>query len=210
MGEPSAQAGGTDRRMRDDLTRLLERHPYLARQDVRVEVVGGIVHLFGVVSTRLAKQAAWDIAWSVSETRDVEIDVEIEGVRVTEDPIVSEGLTTNGSRDEAVPPAANLPGDTHAWVVSPRGDLDLATSGRLSARLDEVIDAGAVMVILDLGAVDFLDSTGMRAIARAAHRLEDNGGRLLVENASGATQRTLEVAGMLEHLRLTDPAMHRS
>jgi anti-anti-sigma factor len=209
IGEPSSQAGGTDRRVREDLTRLLERHPYLARQDVRVEVVGGIVHLFGVVLSRLGKQAAWDIAWSVSETRDVEIDVEIEGVRVTEDPIVSEGLTTNGSGDEAVPPAANLPGDMHAWVVSPRGDLDLATSGRLSARLDEVIDAGAVMVILDLGAVDFLDSTGMRAIARAAHRLEDNGGRLLVENASGATQRTLEVAGMLEHLRLTDPATPR-
>jgi osmotically-inducible protein OsmY len=91
-GEPSAQAGGIDRRMRDDLTRLLERHPYLARQDVRVEVVGGVVHLFGVVSSRLAKQAAWDIAWSVSETRDVEIDVGIEGVRVPENPIANEGL----------------------------------------------------------------------------------------------------------------------
>jgi anti-anti-sigma factor len=92
--------------------------------------------------------------------------------------------------------------EPHAWVVAPRGDLDLASCDQLAARLDEVIDAGAVILVLDLGEVDFVDSSGIREIVRAARRLDDNGGRLLVENASGATQRILEVTGILEQLRV--------
>jgi anti-anti-sigma factor len=90
---------------------------------------------------------------------------------------------------------------TRAWVVAPRGEVDIATCGELAASLDEVIQAGATVLVLDLGGVDFLDSSGIRVIVRAARELEELGGRLLIENASGATQRTLEVTGILEQLR---------
>jgi anti-anti-sigma factor len=93
--------------------------------------------------------------------------------------------------------------DAHAWVVAPKGAVDMATCDELQARLEEVVDAGATIVVLDLGEVDFIDSSGMRVIVRVGRRLQEAGGRLLVENTSGATQRVLEVTGILEHLRDT-------
>jgi anti-anti-sigma factor len=89
----------------------------------------------------------------------------------------------------------------HAWVVAPKGAVDIASCGALQASLDEVVDSGATIVVLDLGDVDFIDSSGIRVIVRTGRRLNDAGGRLLVENTSGATQRILEVTGILEHLR---------
>jgi anti-anti-sigma factor len=100
---------------------------------------------------------------------------------------------------DAVTPAEAA--EAHAWVVAPKGALDVATCSELEERLDEVIDKGATIVVLDLGEVDFIDSSGIRVIVRAGRRLVDDGGRLLVENTSGATQRILEVTGILEHLR---------
>jgi anti-sigma B factor antagonist len=102
--------------------------------------------------------------------------------------------------------APAIAGDTHAWVVAPRGAIDIASADALAARLDEVIEAGALIVVLDLGGVDFIDSSGIRVVVRAARQIDEGGGRLLVENTSGATQRILEVAGILEHLRNPDGA----
>src|SRR5512134_819461 len=91
--------------------------------------------------------------------------------------------------------------DAHAWVLAPKGAVDIATCGELESRLEEVIEGGATIVVLDLAEIDFIDSTGIRVIVRAARLLQENGGRLLVENTSGATQRILEVTGILETLR---------
>ena len=93
--------------------------------------------------------------------------------------------------------------DAHAWVVAPKGAVDIATCGELESRLREVIESGATIVVLDLGEIDFIDSSGIRVIVRGARHLQERGGRLLVENTSGATQRILEITGILEHLRDT-------
>ena len=98
----------------------------------------------------------------------------------------------------------DLTGDDQAavWVVAPRGAVDLQSCEQLAQSFREVIDAGGRVVVLDLGEVDFLDSSGIREIVRAARALQDIGGRLLVEHASGAVQRVLEVTGILEGLKL--------
>jgi anti-sigma B factor antagonist len=98
----------------------------------------------------------------------------------------------------------DLTGDEQAavWTVAPRGAVDLQSCEQLARRFREVIDGGGRVVVLDLGAVDFLDSSGIREIVRAARELQDIGGRLLVEHASGAVQRVLEVTGILEGLKL--------
>jgi anti-anti-sigma factor len=114
-------------------------------------------------------------------------------------------LDGEGLIDLDGPGVTSIEEDTRAWVVAPRGEVDIATCAELAASLDAVIQVGATMLVLDLGGVDFLDSSGIRVIVRAARELEERGGRLLIENASGATQRTLEVTGILEQLR--EPAV---
>ena len=45
-----------------------------------------------------------------------------------------------------------------------RGTLDIGTAARLDDMLATLTDLGARFVVLDLGGVDFLDSTGLRTI----------------------------------------------
>jgi anti-anti-sigma factor len=87
-----------------------------------------------------------------------------------------------------------------AWSVEARGMLDLETAPQLEAHLDTLIDDGAALILLRLGEVEFLDSSGIRTIVRAARRLRSTGGKLLITEASGAAQQVLEIAGVLTDL----------
>jgi anti-sigma B factor antagonist len=91
--------------------------------------------------------------------------------------------------------------ESGAWRVVARGELDVATADRLAQTLEPVIEGGATLVVLDLSDVTFLDSSGLRTIVRGATALEDHGGRLVVDGASPAVSRVLEVTGLLERLR---------
>jgi anti-anti-sigma factor len=87
-----------------------------------------------------------------------------------------------------------------AWSVTASGTLDLATAPQLQRHLDALIDDGAALIVLRLRDVEFLDSSGIRTIVHAARRLRDDGGQLLVGEASGAVQQTLEISGVLADL----------
>ncbi|MFI7434504.1 STAS domain-containing protein [Micromonospora haikouensis] len=51
-------------------------------------------------------------------------------------------------------------------VLEVGGEVDVYTAPRLRERLLELIDGGARHVVVDLGRVDFLDSTGLGALKR--------------------------------------------
>ena len=91
--------------------------------------------------------------------------------------------------------------DAETWAVHVHGQVDVATAPELQARLDDVLSKGARIVVLHLDHVDFLDSTGLRVIAHTANLLHERDGQLLLEGASGAVQRTLQITGMIDRLR---------
>ena len=88
-----------------------------------------------------------------------------------------------------------------AWSVVVRGEIDMQTASKLESAIDEVIANGARLVTLDLEAVDFLDSSGLRVILAASNKLHELDGQLLLEGASSAVERVLEVTGLIERLR---------
>ena len=90
-----------------------------------------------------------------------------------------------------------------AWSVVVRGEIDMQTAPQLEGVLDEVIAKGALLVTLDLEQVDFLDSSGLRVILGASNKLADREGQLLLEGASSAVERVLELTGVIERLRQT-------
>ena len=92
---------------------------------------------------------------------------------------------------------------THAVRLVARGELDLYVGPVIVDRVSELAEQGVKLVILDLAGVTFLDSTGLRGIIRASDVLTAHDGRLLIEGATGAAQRVLEVTGMLERYRAT-------
>jgi anti-sigma B factor antagonist len=82
------------------------------------------------------------------------------------------------------------------YVVRPRGEIDLAVAGELKDHLLHLIDAGGKSLIVDLGGVSFLDSTGLRALMTAHRRAEDVGGRVVVARAGGYVAEIFEMTGL--------------
>src|SRR4051794_24088831 len=61
-------------------------------------------------------------------------------------------------------------------VLEVGGEVDVYTAPRLRERLVELVDGGARNVVVDLGRVDFLDSTGLGVLVGALKRLRAAGG----------------------------------
>jgi anti-sigma B factor antagonist len=85
------------------------------------------------------------------------------------------------------------------------GELDLATAPRLCARLDAARGARVRRLVVDLTGVDFIDSTGLRALMGASTELRHAGGKLAVALLpEGGVARLFDVTGIRENLRTFD------
>jgi anti-sigma B factor antagonist len=107
---------------------------------------------------------------------------------------------------DADPPAFTL--DSRAegdrTIVSVAGEVDLATAEQMAAGVRDALAAGAVT--LDLSAVVFMDSAGVRALNTALRDAAHAGSELTVrQNLQPAVVQVLELTGMLGLLRLEAP-----
>jgi anti-sigma B factor antagonist len=101
--------------------------------------------------------------------------------------------------------ATRTDGDApRTWRIDLNGELDLDTAPALTEQLDDLAQNGAVLVIVGLADVTFLDSSGLRALVHGARAIEEAGGRLLVDGASGAVARILELTDLLRRLSASD------
>jgi anti-sigma B factor antagonist len=90
--------------------------------------------------------------------------------------------------------------DARTWRIDLHGDLELESAPALRDQLEDLAGRQAALVVVDLSRVSFLDSSGLRALVHGARAIEDGGGRLFVEGASGAVTRVLEVTDLLGRL----------
>ena len=91
-----------------------------------------------------------------------------------------------------------------ALMVSAIGELTRSTAESFEAELRLVISGDASTVILDLGGVGFIDSTGMRSVVRIANHSLRAGGRLRLRQASAPVQQGIEWGGLERLLPLVD------
>lgn len=82
-------------------------------------------------------------------------------------------------------------------VLVLRGELDLETAAELEAQL-----SGDVDTVVDLCALSFMDSTGVRVLVRAAQRAKEAGWRLEVRNPQTEVRRLIKLVGIAELLGL--------
>jgi anti-anti-sigma factor len=86
-------------------------------------------------------------------------------------------------------------------VLIVRGDLDVAVGVQFVDAVDDVLggDGSLAEVVIELGEVDFIDSSGLRALLQLR---QNYGERVQIGTISPAVQRLLELTGTLEHFRL--------
>lgn len=96
---------------------------------------------------------------------------------------------------------------THRLVLT--GELDLITSPELDVAVAAVFAARPEAVEIDLRALRFIDSTGLRALITAQRTCADHQAKLsLLIDRNATTQRRLfELTGLSEHLPLKEPAL---
>jgi anti-sigma B factor antagonist len=83
--------------------------------------------------------------------------------------------------------------DPGTRLVMLRGELDVATVGRLRATLTPIIeDPAAQLVVVDLVEVTFIDSTGLMTLLNALRRLVRRGGRLVLACSNPTVLRLFE------------------
>mgnify|MGYP000315357322 CR=1 FL=1 len=89
-------------------------------------------------------------------------------------------------------------------VVSPAGDLDAYTAPEVRAALTDLIEEGAAVVVCDLSAVTFLDSSGLGALIGALKRLRERGGELLIVQPGPSARRIFALTALDRVLPLFD------
>ena len=102
--------------------------------------------------------------------------------------IQSEELTMSSARD----------GDAH--MISLFGELDLATADGVRQELDRVAATDALAIVLDLGGLTSVDSSGVRLLLSAGARERAGSNRLTLRRGSPSVQRVFELCGVADVL----------
>jgi len=63
-------------------------------------------------------------------------------------------------------------------VIQLSGLLDGPKGTQLRRNVDETIQAGTILVLIDCAAVEFMDSSGLGALVMALKQVRESGGRL--------------------------------
>ncbi|GAA4900974.1 anti-sigma B factor antagonist [Actinomycetospora succinea] len=81
-------------------------------------------------------------------------------------------------------------------VVTVGGDLDYDSHGRLDDAVGAALDDAPVGLVVDLAAVTYCDSCGLRVLLGAHHRATEAGATFALRGAQGQPARALKLTGL--------------
>lgn len=88
--------------------------------------------------------------------------------------------------------------------IALEGELDLAGARQMEESLAAAEREEPARLIVDLGRLAFIDSTGLRLLLQADARAREHGYELVLRPGEPAVQRAFEVTGALGILRFED------
>ena len=89
-----------------------------------------------------------------------------------------------------------------ALIIELVGELDLDGAPRLEEALREAEASDAASIVVDLSALDFIDSTGLRLLVMAAERCD--GGRFSLLRGPKQVHRVFEITDLADRLPFAD------
>jgi anti-sigma B factor antagonist len=99
---------------------------------------------------------------------------------------------------------------THV-VLSPEGKFNLVAAPPLKERIDDLVATGKNHLVVDLAAVDFIDSSGLGALIGGLKAARQAGGDLRIAGAATQVQAVLKLTNLdriLTPFASVDEALH--
>ena len=82
-------------------------------------------------------------------------------------------------------------------VVELRGEIDLGSAEQVDIHLEAAaLRRGPLLVVLDLGRLEFIDCFGLSLLVRTRRRIIERGGRIRMVCAHPPTRRLLSLTGL--------------
>jgi anti-anti-sigma factor len=91
-------------------------------------------------------------------------------------------------------------------VVTVRGDIDLASAPDFESSLRTAVEASPSTITIDLAALTFIDSSGLRVLVSLSKEAQSRGATLRLRNVPRHAQRVLDITGLTEWLEGQDTA----
>ena len=83
-------------------------------------------------------------------------------------------------------------------IVKLVGEFDISNAERLGRTLDQIIDGGTGRLVIDLAALEFMDSSGIAMLLRAAANVD----AVKIRNPSDVVRRIIECTGLTDILQI--------
>src|SRR6476659_9056305 len=96
--------------------------------------------------------------------------------------------------------SVSVDSDADAHTVTLSGELDIATADQLTQALESVQPVAGSRLVIDLTAVSFMDSTGLRVLIAANRNATAAGYTLVIVTGESPAKRVLELTRMDEHM----------
>jgi anti-anti-sigma factor len=83
-------------------------------------------------------------------------------------------------------------------TITVNGEVDIATVEEFLDAAEECISGGSKAIVIDLGGVEFIDSSGLGALVRIRNRARQHGADVTLAHVPAPVHRVLEVSGLLD------------
>lgn len=80
-------------------------------------------------------------------------------------------------------------------LVSVAGRMDAVSSPEFEKELARLIDEGNVNFVIDLAALDYISSSGLRSVLATAKKLKGRNGRILLASLQTVVKEVFEISG---------------
>jgi anti-sigma B factor antagonist len=89
-----------------------------------------------------------------------------------------------------------VPADDTVMLEVGIAEIDQATAAQFEAEITAAITPPPVHLVIDMAAVTFLDSSGIRVLVHTYQAMTEAGATMSLRNVSGIVRRVIEVVGL--------------
>ena len=90
----------------------------------------------------------------------------------------------------------NVRSERNVAIVDLTGEVDAYTSTRFRETMVELIDAGAVNLIIVMNKVEYIDSSGLGALVGGLKRASEREGRIVIVCKNPQVKKVFEITGL--------------